>query len=355
MATTSGHCRAMRRLLVFFARVGDLVMFTPVIRQLARDGELDLLARPWARPLLAGQPGLAAIHTLGNPNRSGLWSRLLDGNERGRLEPVLAARNYDEIITFKGETAQVQRWISRWGGQATRRFVSRALPDAPRHQVDANRKALEFGGFSTVDFDPAPRLEVPAALLAGARHRLGALGRRVIALQAGSSLTHRWLRKQPNLKGLAPAQWGAFLERLLSEERIDAAVLHGSAPEGREARAIHAALAERWRGRVHDWTGQVPLGELPAVLAASHATVSVDTGPAHIAAAVGCPLLVLFGPTDPAVFAPRGAGRVEVLLGSAPCQFCHGNRLFKTCRANICLTTMTTETLVAGWRRLLGD
>lgn len=344
----------MRRLLVFFARVGDLVMFTPVIRHLARDGELDLLVRPWGRPLLNGQPGVATIHSLGNPN-GGLLARLLDGNERGRLEPLLAARRYDEIITFKGETKEVQQWISRWGGQATRRFVSRALPGAPPHQVDANRNALEFGGFSTVDFDPAPRLEVSAERLAAARARLGVLGQRVVALQAGSSLTHRWLRKQPNLKGLTPAQWSAFLGRLFADGRIDAAVLHGSAPEGREARAISAALDPRWRDRVHDWTGQVPLGELPAVLAASHATVSVDTGPAHIAAAVGCPLLVLFGPTDPAVFAPRGAGRVEVLLGSAPCQFCHGSRLFKTCRANICLNTMSSETLLAGWRRLMGD
>lgn len=342
----------MRRLLVFFARVGDLVMFTPVIRQLARDGELDVLVRPWGRPLLSGQPGVSTIHTLSNPNRNGLWSRLLDGNERGKLEPVLAARQYDEIITFKGETKEVQQWISRWGAQATRRFVSRALPDAPRHQVDANRNALEFGGFSTADFDPAPRLVVSDQHLAAARTRVGALGTRVIALQAGSSLTHRWLRKQPNLKGLTPQQWSAFLARLFSDHHIDAAVLHGSAPEGREARAIRAALDPRWHARVHDWTGQVPLGELPAILAASQATVSVDTGPAHIAAAVGCPLLVLFGPTDPAVFAPRGPGRVEVLLGSAPCQFCHGKKLFKTCRANICLTTMTTETLLAGWKRL---
>jgi ADP-heptose:LPS heptosyltransferase len=109
----------------------------------------------------------------------------------------------------------------------------------------------------------------------------------------------------------------------------------------------------RWQHHVHDWTGQVPLTQLPAVLAASHATVSVDTGPAHIAAAVGCPLLVFFGPTDPAVFAPRGPGRVEVLLGSAPCQFCHGSKLFKRCRANICLSTMTTETVIAGWQRLM--
>ncbi len=341
----------MRRLLVFFARVGDLVMFTPVFRHLARDGELDVLVRPWGRPLLEGQPGIARIHTLGNPN--GNWfERLLDGNERRRLEPALAERRYDEIITFKGETQQVQQWIARWSGTATRRFVSRAIPGAPRHQVEANRHALEFGGFHTEGFDPTPRLTVTSEKLATARARLAPLGQRVVALQAGSSLTHRFFRKQPNLKGLSAAQWSDMLGRLFTDGQLDAAVLHGSAPEGREARAIRALVDPRWQPRVHDWTGQVPLGELPAVLAASHATISADTGPAHIAAAVGCPLLVFFGPTDPAQFAPRGPGRIEVLVGSAPCQFCHGSKLFRRCRANICLTTMTSDTLLAGWRRL---
>jgi heptosyltransferase-2/heptosyltransferase-3 len=344
----------MRRLLVFFARVGDLVMFTPVIRHLARDGELDLLVRPWGRPLLTGQPGVAEIHTLGNPNRSGLLARLIDGKERRQVEDALRARAYDEIVTFKGETAVVQAWIDRFAGTAVRRFVSRALPDAPRHQVDANRRALEFGGFSTDGFDPTPRLVPAAQRLQAARARLAPLGRRVVALQAGSSLTHRWLRRQPNLKGLTPAQWSTLIDHLFTCDTADAAVLHGSAPEGREARAIRAALPARWRERVHDWTGQVTLGDLPAVLAASHATISVDTGPAHIAAAVGCPLMVFFGPTDPAVFAPRGPGRIEVVLGSAPCQFCHGTPQFKRCRANICLSHLKPDVLTTAWKRLMG-
>lgn len=344
-------CATMRRLLVFFARVGDLVMFTPVFRHLARDGELDVLVRPWGRPLLTGQSSISQIHSLANPN-GGWLSRVMGGNERSRLEPILTARRYDEVVTFKGETAEVQNWIGRWAGTATRRWVTRALPGAPRHQVEANRVALEFGGFSIVDFDPLPRLEVASERLSEARARLAPLGSRVLAVQAGSSLTHRWLRKQPNLKGLTPHQWREVLSRLFAEDRIDAAVLHGSAPEGREARAIRAALDPRWRERVHDWTGQVTLADLPAVLAASSATMSVDTGPAHIAAAVACPLLVIFGPTDPAVFAPKGPGRIEVLVGSAPCQFCHSSKLFKRCRKNVCLTTMTTETLIAGWNRL---
>jgi heptosyltransferase-2/heptosyltransferase-3 len=343
----------MRRLLVDFARVGDLVMVTPILRHLARDGEVELLARAWAAPLLAGQPGLAAVHVLAKPYRglAGL-GRLLFGANHRRIEGALRARGFDELVVFKGEHPAIRAWIESWRGAVPVRTITRKGEGAPRHVVDANLRALESGGFPVADFDPLPRLAVAPAALAAARARLRPLGERVVALQAGSSLTHSWWRKQPNLKGLAAAQWAGLIARLSDARQADAFVLHGSAPEGREAGAIRAALRPDLRARVHDWTGRVPLAELPAVLAASYATISVDTGPAHIAAAVGCPLLVLFGPTDPAVFQPRGAGAVELLLGSAPCQFCHGSRLFKTCRSNVCLNTLSTEVLGAAWDRL---
>ncbi len=342
----------MRRLVVFFARVGDLVMLTPILRQLARDGEVELLARPWARPLLGDQPWLAGVHTLAHPSAGdrGLdgWLR---GGERRRLGPVLGARGYDEIVVFQGETALIRGWIDGWRGPAVMRSITRA-GSAHRHVVDANRDALVGGGFSVDGFDAQPRLVVPPAALAAARARLAPLGRRVLAIQAGSSLTHAWWRKRRNLKGLAPGQWAELLTRLFAAGRCDGAVLHGSAPEGREARAIRARLPAELRARVQDWTGAVPLGELRAVLAASHAVLSVDTGPAHIAAAVGTPLLVVFGPTDPAVFQPRGPGAVELMLGKAPCQFCHETPVFKTCKANVCLTTMNVEQLVDAYGRL---
>jgi heptosyltransferase-2/heptosyltransferase-3 len=343
----------MRRLLVYFARVGDLVIFTPVIRHLARDADVDLLVRPWGIPLLTGQPHVGAIHTMSNPNRGGILSLLLDSTERQRLATALHACHYDEIITFKGENPAILSWIESWRGNAALRFISRTIPGAPRHNVDANSHALAFGGYDITDYDPLPRLAVSEEQRTKASARLAPLGKRVIAAQAGSSLTHRWFRKQPNLKGLTPQQWSEFIKHVFTHDHADAVVLHGSAPERREAQAIIQAVAPQWRDQVHDWTGQVPLSELPSILAASSATVSVDTGPAHIAAAVGCPLLVIFGPTDPALFAPRGPGSIEVVVGKAPCQFCHGTKQFKRCRANICLNTLAPTLLTSAFDRLM--
>lgn len=341
----------MRRLLVDCARVGDLVLLTPVLRCLALSGSLDLVGRPWARALLAGQPGIGAVETLADPN-AGRWSEWWHGSPRSRLGQVLTARKYDEIIAFQGEGRRLREWLAGWAGATPIRWITYKNEQGIRHRVDAGRLALANAGLATDGYEPVPRLAVAPTALATAQQRLAPLGCRVVAVQAGSSLTHRWLRRRPNLKGLAPAQWAGLLGRILSTGEADAVVLHGSAPEGREARAIISAAPSELRPRLHDWTGKVPLAELPAVLAAHHAVLSVDTGPAHIAAAVGTPLMVVFGPTDPAVFRPVGAGSVEILLGRAPCQFCHGTPRMDACRANVCLTGLSDDAVVAAWHRL---
>jgi ADP-heptose:LPS heptosyltransferase len=61
---------------------------------------------------------------------------------------------------------------------------------------------------------------------------------------------------------------------------------------------------------VRDW----PLREIAALLSLARAVVGNDSGPTHLAAVVGCPTVALFGPTDPAVWAPLGA-HVRVVAG----------------------------------------
>lgn len=339
----------MATLVCYFARVGDLVMFTPVLKALAAQGPLELCARPWAKPLLAAEPYLRAIHTIDKPNAP-WWQELLGGSPRRTLTAQLQARGFDRIVMLDRETPGIAAWLRSVAGGIPITVLPHVAQGSAGHLVEANIAACEAAGIAVSD--RAPTLTIGESQRAEARQRLAQLGQRVVAVQAGSSLTHRWLRRQPNLKGLSPQQWAGLCARLLGEGHADAVIFLGSAPEGREAHAILAAMPTQARTRSHDLTGAVPLSGLPAVLAACHACVSVDTGPAHIAAAVGCPLLAVFGPTDPARFLPRGAGSIAVLLGQAPCRPCHGTRLFKTCRANICLSTLPDEALWRAWAQL---
>jgi ADP-heptose:LPS heptosyltransferase len=337
-------------LVCYFARVGDLVMFTPVMKALAAQGPLELCARPWARTLLAHEPWLRAIHTIDKPNAP-WWQELLNGSPRRALTATLRARGYGRIVMLDRETTGIASWIRDLAGEIPVVVLPHIVQGQGGHLIEANIAACEAAGIPVTD--RSPTLTVPEAAQRAARARLSALGARVVAVQAGSSLTSRWLRRQPNLKGLTPGQWAQMCRHLLDENRADAFAFLGSAPEGREAQAIISAMPPAARSRCHDLTGAVPLSELPAVLSACCGCLSVDTGPAHIAAAVGCPLLAIFGPSDPARFMPRGPGRIAVVEGSAPCRPCLGTKRFRTCRDNVCLRLLPEARLAAAAQALL--
>jgi ADP-heptose:LPS heptosyltransferase len=341
----------MRRLLVDFAGIGDLLMLTPLMRHLAKDGSLELLTRPLGRELFRGQPFVADVHVLRKPNVARGPRLMIYGGERARLGgEILARRGFDEIVIFRQERAVIREWLRSWRGGA--RLVECNLKPSPGgSMVEISGPALGSAGYDLAGFDPVPTLFVGEDSRRAARGRLSALGKRVVVIHPGSSQTRRFLRKGPHLKGLTAEQWAGLVTRILESGDADAVAVAGSAAEGSRARAI-LALLPRFAGRVHDLTGLLSLLELVAVLSAAHALVSIDSGPAHIAAAVGCPLLDVFGPTDPRLYLPKGTAPVEMVLGSAPCQFCEGTKLWKTCGDNVCLKSLTVDTLFGRWRAL---
>jgi heptosyltransferase-2 len=73
-----------------------------------------------------------------------------------------------------------------------------------------------------------------------------------------------------------------------------------------------ARLREAWRGRSIHTAQDVPLPELAAILQQARLFLGHDSGISHIAAAAGAPSLLLFGPTDPEIWAPP-AGGVRVI------------------------------------------
>ena len=339
----------MRRLLVNFARIGDLVMCTPALRRLALDGEIHLLCRPWGRELLVEQNLLAGIHVLAHPNH-GWWSEFLRGKPRAALGRTLAAIGFDEIVLFGHERGLISDWLDACLPGIPRRIL--AAPDAG-YVPDAIGTALAAAGFEG-NYRSVPTLTVPPERLVAAQARLAALGKRVVLIQAGTSTTHRLIRSRPNLRSLAPAQWAGMITRLLADDQADAVVLLGSQLERRDAEALAQLVAPAQRAQVRVWA-DVPLRELMALARASHGLISADTGPAHIAAAVGAPLLVFFGPTPPERWCPRSDGPLEMVQGKAPCGPCQNTPRMAACRANICLTRVPEEALLAGWQRLLAQ
>jgi len=117
-----------------------------------------------------------------------------------------------------------------------------------------------------------------------------------------------------------PERWRT-LAALLAEEGAGI-VVTGSQADMEMAAAICDGLQPAPRSLA----GRLSLKTLAAVLRSADLMITVDSGPMHIAAALGTPVVALFGPTDPARTGPLGPGRV--LRQPLPCSPC----LQRTCR-----------------------
>lgn len=99
-----------------------------------------------------------------------------------------------------------------------------------------------------------------------------------------------------------------------------------------------------------DLSGRLNLKELAGVLSGAAAVVSVDTGPMHLAAALGRPVVALFGPTAPWRTGPFGEGH-RVLRTGLPCSPCFRRR----CPEPRCLSGISPEEVFAALREVLAD
>lgn len=106
----------------------------------------------------------------------------------------------------------------------------------------------------------------------------------------------------------------------LAEKRRDEIVVIGDENDSADGRAIAQALPA---GRVRDLTGQVPIEDIPALLAKASLHIGNDTGTTHIAAKLGVPTVCIFsGAADYRVWQPRGANvrTIRVAIGCSPCR-----------------------------------
>lgn len=169
---------------------------------------------------------------------------------------------------------------------------------------------------------PAPSepfaLEVPADALAWADRWLAAQpgrrpGRPVVAFEPGGAygIAKRWDERR----------YAELARRIVTDGTADV-VLIGTADAAPLHDRIVAAAGEAG-GRLVRAAGVTDLSQLAALLARASLLVTNDTGPLHVAAAVGTRVLALFGSTDPAVCGPRGNGPMQVLYERVACAPCY--------------------------------
>ena len=134
----------------------------------------------------------------------------------------------------------------------------------------------------------------------------------------------------------------------------------GTADERPRAARLRALVPADMRDRVHVLAGRTDLPVLAAVLQRCRLVLTNDTGVMHLAAAVGAPLVALFGPESPVRYGPRGDTRhIRVLAGDVPCGPClsYMNHKRAPCGAEpaACMLAIPVREVLDRCVRLLAD
>ena len=302
-----------RPLVVRFGSLGDMVQLTALIRQLNARFRVpvDLVSSAWTRPLLEGQPGVGEIHTV-RGRRTPFWL----SRDQQRVADWLRARPAGPV--WSCDFARSRKFLARAGVPAARICDAAAFPIHPGERMV--ERWVRFGCATPAAYgselqDDTPLVPAASHLVVGADRladcdawldRRGLRGRPIVAIQAGNKRTMRLgpRRRPSNTKHWPEERWGAVLGAVRDRRPRHAIVLLGVERE----RALNNDIIRAANiTDVCNVAGDLTLPRLMALLKRAESTISVDTGPAHVAAAVGCPVVVLFGAGDPIVHQPSGA------------------------------------------------
>jgi lipopolysaccharide heptosyltransferase II len=306
-------------LVVKLGAISDVLFATPLVeavRSLVEDPVIDWLVGSQAEPILRGYPGL---------RRRIVYDRLLSGGvydwamSLGRL--LHAWRSQYELVFLleRGPGAQLLVGLTEatvrvgFAGQMARFCLTHriAFDGQPRHEIERNLDLLRGLGYEVAN--PGMRLgltdeaQVTAELLL----QDAQADPPYLAIAPGGG-------RNPHTLTLIK-RWPIEAYRQVAHElgRRGTVLVLGSPDEAEACAAVTAAAG---RGAVNT-VGRLNLPQLAAMLARCRVLVSNDSGPLHIAAAVGTPTVGIFGPTDPRRRAPLGQAHrfLWAELDCSPC------------------------------------
>ena len=315
--TTDGLTRSGNRLppplVMRFGAFGDMVLLTVLLRHLHRrfGQPVDVISSGvWTVPLLEGQTGVGRIVTL-RSRRTPYWlsidqQRLVGWlRQRGPGPTWFCDRDLGVGLLNRGGIpssyicdSRAHPWLPEEGfadryirlGNETPPALAGRLPPAPRETVRA----------AQIDLTAAARAETGAWL-----SRRGIGTRPYVVVHPGSRhVTRRWFRSRTGASKYWPeANWGKVIKAVRDLCPDHAILLTGTSVETllNDDIVASAGIAD-----VHNVANELSIRTLLPLLERAHSVISVDTGPAHAAAALGTPTVALFGTASPILFRPGG-------------------------------------------------
>jgi heptosyltransferase-2/heptosyltransferase-3 len=321
----------MQPTVLYFARLGDMVMLTAL---------LSFLHRRYHQPCqVVGAGSWTSAVFEGNPDVSRVWSF-------GRHFPFLLSRDWPEVARalrashpgpiyicehHRRQLPRIRRMLAFSRIDPARCIFMTEKPGTIHHSVDRlihlgkqTPAALQAADFPSPEAPLAwaPRLRVFDAdrteLEAWLREQ-GWAGRQIIMVQPGNHRSmswkrSRWRRRNTDDKAWPLENWVSLLHKVQARMPDGLLMLRGSAEEVEMLEQVRVAA-----GLDSVVVAGVGLRRLFALCEMAHSMISVDTGPAHAAAALGLPLVVMYGAESQHFWLPRSASGSPVIgVGGPP-------------------------------------
>jgi heptosyltransferase-2 len=321
--------------------VGDSILAIPAMKAVrARypDAEITLLVRPWVAGIFKTAPFID--HLWSEPRPSGIreWIRVTGSIRERKFDLALLFPNSFEsaVMIFLG---RVPRRIG-YATDGRRWLLTNSLKPVSqkRHQV---YYYLDLAAALSAEVNP-PSISIEASTdeRAHAARLLASEGiapeRGYLVLNPGAAYgsAKRW-----NEEGFADAG-----DTLATELNLDVAII-GSETE----RSIAEKIQKRMRSRVAILSGRTSLETLIGVIAGASLVLTNDSGPMHIAAALGVPTVAVFGSTDDVVTGPWSP-RARVVREPVECSPC----LLRECPIDHrCMTRISAAAVCRAAREVL--
>ncbi len=317
--------------------LGDVVMTRPALgalREMFPEAQIDLLVgKEWA-PLF--EDAREVRETIGMTHHWFRKSRLSDiFTEARALAARLRSQNYDLAIDFRGDLRSILlvffAGIPRTLGYGITggKFLLSAAPPYPslKHQVEVNLALLETLGI------PHPDTSLQPFSYSGSRkwrfwHSIGTslsleTQKRIIVHAGAGYPSKRW----------PAAHFLELVQKLSAIPKVEIVLV------GTEKEKLEIPFPEI--PHVVDLRGKTEVADLPILMDASHLYVGNDSGPAHMAAAQGIPLVVLFSGTNIAKLWHPWSRRLNLCIHPVDCSPCQA----QTCplKHHDCMVKITPD------------
>ncbi|BBB91598.1 MAG TPA: putative lipopolysaccharide heptosyltransferase III [Methylomusa anaerophila] len=328
-------------LIINLAFIGDVLLSTPVARALREKypaAQIDMLVIPLTEPIASGNPYVDKVIVY---DKRGKHKKI---GELWKLIAAVRREKYDlAVCTNFASRGAILAWAAGirkragYDAQHAGWFLTDTAPakhTALRHEAENYLDVLKPLGISTGDTSLA--LTVRSQDAQSLREKIQRDWRKPLVLicPSGSYDKKSWLTEG----------YAALIESIVP--LADCYLIGGKAEQAKldaiNARAGNQAVV---------LAGTLTLGELAALISVAELLITVDTGPMHIACAVGTPVAAFFGPTDPRIWGPRG-DRDIIFQTAVDCFPCWGR---KECSHHRCMRDIKQEEVIVAVSGMLNS